>query len=632
MKPFTWAALCMSLPFYAMGNDEDIVLPTIKIHFNQKQDQGNTGSKTDGAMSIELLPQTANTSVETTLLQSAWVQSSNADTANPTFTLKNQRATVLLNGASLNQFNSQAQNIALIPTNTISAIEISPMASSVLYGSMGLAGVIDIKQKYIDHDLYSIGGNMAYQPGGGINYFINQLIDNDRQWALQFAGDTATTDGYRDYSRNFTTVNSLALRQHNSMQDFTLSFADSYQYLQFPGAVSDLSTPWAATSGREKYINHTTMTKLDFKRQLSNNYGAGIQALYQQQWAKVHFPDYHSSSTQDSLLLSLRPTLDYSDKRLDNTFGSDFSYQTFSQSAIIDRSSQTNAAIFDQLTVKFNKRWQSGVGGRYEYSYTHGAWVTNGVNADQHFNLFATDIFTRYNWNDSAFSRFSLSYAYQLPFIDQSSYTPQLISGFGLDPQTAWIYQLDNAYDNAKFKLNGSLYWMEIKNQIAYAQDGNTGEYYNINLDPTATIGTLLSLDYTVNHSFIPGVSLAINDNFFTNGIHKGNVVPGAAPINADMHATIHFNDRWKLWLQEQYSSSQYADSDYSNNLGKEVGYFLTNLLLSYEIDNWHFNLRVNNVFNKYYYGYVTSFNETSKSYYPADGINGSLSAQYTFG
>ena len=190
------------------------------------------------SIAFEMMPAYKNQSIDSVLGENTWVQLSSSSTPNSQLKIRGQRATVLYNGIALNQFNSQAQNIALIPDNSINNINIKPSASSVLYGSMGIGGVIDIAQKFSDCNQYSIGSDLNYPTGGGVNFFVNQLLNKGKTSQLQLSGKMATTENYRDYSRNFNNAFNMGWLYQSEARELSLSFSDSYQYLQFPGSLS----------------------------------------------------------------------------------------------------------------------------------------------------------------------------------------------------------------------------------------------------------------------------------------------------------------------------------------------------------------------------------------------------------
>ncbi|WP_440993033.1 TonB-dependent receptor [Cysteiniphilum litorale] len=628
----------------------EYTLPTIVInyanHLNNDQNKTRNNSNTSSApINISLMPNYANQSIDRTIEQNAWVNSNNSSAANPSFYLKGQRASVLLNGIPLNQFNSQAQNISLIPQDSIESIAIDPTASSVLYGGMGLGGTINIEQKFMAQDKYTIGLSGGYPFGAGVNVFINQLLNNEKTWSLELANTSQSIDGYRDYSRNNNNNAYIALMHQTNTQKFSLNFSDSYQYLHFPGALNQQQSddnPWQATNSKEKYINHTINTQLNFEQTFDKQWQFNLKSQYQQQWANAIFANSNYSSKQGSSLFYLRPSIVFDNNFVKNTFGSDFNYQTFRQSATTNNANQTNIALFNQSDFTLNKNWHSGICGRFEHSYTTGDFISSNSSGSQVINIGAGDIYLQYNWSKTFNTRASVSYAYQLPFIDQSNLTPGTTTSFGLNPQTAWIYQLDNTYKDDRLTLKNSTYWMLINNQIDYDPSYPVADSQfpgaNINLPPTQTIGNLFALDYAWLPSLSLGGSFAFNLNTFRSGVFAGtnidisnNQVPGQPPLTAEIHSHWQFNDKLSFWLQEQYYSASYAYGDYTNTLAKQSGYFLTNLGAKYQLDHWQFNFNIYNLFNKFYYNYVSTYNLKDLSYYPADGIVAMLNIQYQF-
>lgn len=629
------------------GASTEYTLPTIVINYGADQKINDTGKLQNQAnntpVSISLFPEYSNQRIDNTISQNAWINSSVSSAANPSFYLKGQRASVLLNDIPLNQFNSQAQNISLIPQNSIDRIEINPSANSVLYGGMGLGGTIDIKQKFLDKDQYGIDTSAAYPLGGGINVFINQLLNEQKTWSLQLANNAQSLDGYRDYSRSNSDNVYIALMHQSTSQKFTLNFSDSYQYLHFPGALNQEQNdedPWQATKSKEKYINHTVNSQLSFEQHINAAWLLKLNSQYQQQWANIFFPGFGTSSKQGSSLFYLRPSVIFNNCWFKNTSGMELNYQTFNQSNTINQADQTNVALFNQSDLNLNNYWQTGVGERFEHSYTTGNF-SNNTSGSQIITIGAGDLYLQYNWSKNFNARTSVSYTYQLPFIDQSNLTPGTSASFGLNPQTAWVFQLDNSYKSDLLTLKNSTYWMLINNQIDYdpSYQNTVPSSFpgaNINLPPTQTIGNLFSVDYIWNEVLNSGTSFALNLNTFRSGYFNNtnianNQVPGQPPLNAEVHTHWQLDKRLSLWLQEEYFSASYAYGDYTNTLPKQSSYFLTNLGAKYQLEHWQLNFAIYNLFNKFYYNYVSTYDLQNLSYYPANGITAMLNVQYQF-
>ena len=74
------------------------------------------------------------------------------------------------------------------------------------------------------------------------------------------------------------------------------------------------------------------------------------------------------------------------------------------------------------------------------------------------------------------------------------------------------------------------------------------------------------------------------------------------------------------------------AATDDANIAGKNGGYTTYNFNLGYRLKNLSASLRVNNIFNQYYYFYtVYQTSMLSEFFYPAPGRNFTLNLKYTF-
>lgn len=636
--------MLLSIGLCSCAYAENYTLPTIQLDYTTLTSASDNNDNR-GNNQIEITPKQPNQSISETLSQNSWVQSSQTPSDNPTYTMRGQRATVALNGIPLNGFSSNAQNTSLIPSNTISQVEVTSDQASVLYGSMGLGGVINIEQIFNDQDQTIIGANGNYPWGGGGNIYINHVLDQDKTWAIQLANNTQNTQTDRAYSDGTTTSTQLSLMQQTDEQSLHLSILNSEQWLHYPGALTAEQLAQdrhqATLSGRQNYYTKSLGAQLAFSQNINEDLSAKIQAQYLQQWANGSYPTSPvlPSFSQNSSNYLIRPTLNYDSGWLNAILGVEGQYQTFDNSAVIAHSSQSSESVFFQDTINITPQWFITDGARYSHANTQGDFVQyNAPNShgNQYNNLWAGDLGLGYHWSDNGTTSFSISRAYQLPFIDQSNYTPITATGFGLDPQTALTYQLNNRYDDGILSLSNSIYWMNINNQIALAMLDDS-QAYNVNLPPTQTIGMMTAIDYQLISALGLGGSFSLNYNTFRSGTInqqsvKGNQVPGTPLLSAEAHGTWQITPEWSLWLQEQYNSSEYADSDFNNSLSKSPSYMLTNAMLQYQRNAWIVSLSVNNIFNKQYNSDVTTYGDGNLYYYPAMGTNAMLSVQYQLG
>ena len=640
-------------PPTALDSNGTYVLPQILITHQNKTDTSQKTKISGGDNTSVITQQAIATSgaenITQVLSQNASVQTYSQTGANPVFYLRGQRATILLNGQPISQFDSSGQNISFIPMSDVEKIEINNNSSSVLYGSMGVGGTINIITKNASKMQNQISISPSYPTYGQASASFHKDLGSD--WVLGFSNTSQNQSGYRDYSRTINSATQLSLSKKYETGKLTINLNNGYQNLQFPGALNstdEQQNPWQATSGKQDYETYTAQLGIDWQQGINENLDFSNYAVYRQMWANGDYPDPKSglAFTQNAQLWSTRPALKIYSKfygrALSTIIGADLSHQTFSQSTTIHHAEQNNIEPFLQSELKLNKQWSFGGGARFAYITTNGSITSFGSTKPPTFNndiytTYALSSFLQYKWTRAFSTAFEVSRAYQLPFIDQSSLTGQgtTTTTFGLKPQTSISYSLNNSYNTKSLSLGLDLYFMNTENQIYFdptAVQHNKGA--NVNLDPTRQFGAIINANYQLFTRLSLGGSTSLLYNTFRSGSLDGKQVPGQPNLQAETHFTLKLTERLDWYLQEQYHGTQYPDSDLKNAGAKVAPYWLTNTALNYHLNNWRIQLRINNLFNKYYYDYVTGYsagNAFNYSYYPADGINGHLSLTYTF-
>lgn len=640
-------------PPTALNSNGTYVLPQILITHQNKTDTSQKTKISGGDNTSIITQQAIATSgaenITQVLSQNASVQTYSQTGANPVFYLRGQRATILLNGQPISQFDSSGQNISFIPMSDVEKIEINNNNSSVLYGSMGIGGTINIVTKDASEAQNQISISPSYPTYGQASASFHK--DLGHHWTLGFSNTSQDQSGYRDYSRAITSATQLSLTKKYDTGKLTINLNNGYQNLQYPGPLSSLEEhqdPWQASQGKQDYETYTVQFSVDWQQQINENLDFSNYAVYRQMWANGAFPT--TSFTQNAQLWSTRPVLKVHSKiygkALTTTIGADLSHQTFSQSNTIPHAEQNNIEPFVQSKLQLNKQWSFGGGARFAYISTNGSFTPRlapPVSNNDVYTTYALSSFLQYRWTRAFTTAFEVSRAYQLPFIDQSSLAGQgtTTTTFGLKPQTSISYSLNNSYNTKSLSLGLDLYFMNTENQIYFdptavhdptAVQPNKGA--NVNLDPTRQFGAIINANYQLFTRLSLGGSTSLLYNTFRSGSLDGKQVPGQPNLQAETHFTLKLTERLDWYLQEQYHGTQYPDSDLKNAGAKVAPYWLTNTALNYHLNNWRIQLRINNLFNKYYYDYVTGYsagNAFNYSYYPADGINGHLSLTYTF-
>ncbi len=618
------------------------LLPEIIVHSHDQNIQTSPdSSQTYSIISQKDIKASGAQSIPQALSQNASVQSYDQTGANPVFYIRGHRASVLLNGVPLNQFDSSGQNLSSIPISSIEKIKVSNDSNSVQNGSMGMGGTIDIITKSAKQAKNHVSISASHPTYGQIDTSFQHQFNNGL--SLTLSNSAQNKEDYRDFSRQINNATQLTLAKKYQTGKLVFTLNNGYQNLQFPGGLSTQQknqNPWQSSTEKENYLTHTLQLTLNWHQNLSKK--AFLQNIisYQDMRGKGSAPDskFFKSFTQNYQNIQLLPSLNikslFFGKKTSSKIGIDFSHQTFSQSSIINNAQQTNISPFLESFITLNKKIQTGGGFRLAYINTSGNFKSPPPNSpsSQSYQTYAINSFLKYKWTPQFSNTFRIARAYQLPFIDQSNlaYSEGSTTTFGLKPQTSISYSLDNNLHLKKFSANLNFYLMNTKNQIYY----NPAVNANVNLAPTQQIGIILNTNYQLLKPLSIGGSLNFMRNRFKAGLDSGNTVPGQPYLQAEMHSLWQINHNLSFYLQEQFNSTQYADSDLKNNAGKVAPYWLTNLAFNYQLKSWDIKFRINNLFNTYYYNYVTVFQNGSTlehSYYPANGINGMLTLGYTF-
>ena len=641
-------------------NEMVYILPELVFDNNQGDQHKNepntqslpvTKGSVDYQINHSLIVKSASQSISSSINNISGVQDYNNTGNNPLFYIRGQRANITVNGIPLNQFDSSAQSLNLIPFSAIKSISISPVGNSVLYGSMGIGGQINIETNDEINNQFTL--SPAYPLYGNDYLSVGSNLDNE--WKMLINQQGQLTNSYRDFSQVFNNTIGASFIRHSTNDKTKIFINESTQTLQFPGALTleqASENPWQASSGRQNYNTQSIFTGVQNHHDFNQDVATESYVTYQQLWANGNFPgipEFDTNFGQYYSQLELKPILEHSinisgQYKLKNQLGVDTNFQTFKQTNTISHSRQNSYGIFVMPSMDLTETLNFGLGGRFDYITTNGDF-SDGQSGDDVYRTYAYYIYLQQKWDQHYITGVRVSRDYQLPFIDQSSLTPNPISTFGLQPQTSISYSLSQKVTYDQWSFGVDAYFMDIKNQIIFNPNvSNTGFFNgaNVNLPPTQQYGLIISGDIQPLQSMNLGASITLSRNIFkaddtiagTNGQPEslsGNSVPGVPNILGEFHSNIKIIDPVNWYLQLQYTGSMYADGDFSNQLGKVAGYLLVNTAVSYKIAAWLISLRVNNLFNKHYNVFTTTNTGDSLSVYPANGTNGALMITYEF-
>ena len=177
---------------------------------------------------------------------------------------------------------------------------------------------------------------------------------------------------------------------------------------------------------------------------------------------------------------------------------------------------------------------------------------------------------------------------------------------------------------------------MDLENEIAYdpTANGIFGPFgANINFESTRRRG--VSVDYV--QGLTDSLELRLNvsrieaeftsDGEFGSNIVKGNSISGVPELLGFLALDYQILDSWSVLLETNYVGEQYLSGDNANNLDKKDAYSVSNIATRYEISNWVFNARINNLFDKRY----SEVENSNGAVNPSPERNILVSATYNF-
>ena len=190
------------------------------------------------------------------------------------------------------------------------------------------------------------------------------------------------------------------------------------------------------------------------------------------------------------------------------------------------------------------------------------------------------------------------------------------------------FWKLRKGNNSAKFLV----YQLDLENEISF----DPLNFININLDETRRTGFITSGRWQSSKRIGLGASYSYTDAEVLTGAFSGNEIPFVAKHSGLLSADFQASASWLLYGEWLAISDRTFAGDFSNSFGKLPGYALVNIKAEYNINDFTFSGRVNNVFNKQYSDVAqlgtdpTTF-APRQAFFPSPEINFLLTAAWNF-
>ncbi|MEJ2694257.1 MAG: TonB-dependent receptor [Candidatus Thiodiazotropha sp.] len=207
----------------------------------------------------------------------------------------------------------------------------------------------------------------------------------------------------------------------------------------------------------------------------------------------------------------------------------------------------------------------------------------------------------------------------------------------GLKNQTGLSQEAGIEWVDSGFNAKAILFRLKLENEISFASTESFGYItnYNINLERTQREGVIMEARWQSTPQLTLAGSFTYTSPKITAGQFKSNRIPLVSARSARLSIDWQVAEQWQLFAEGILRSDRKFGGDFDNAFGDLPGYSLLNAGGHYTAGPWQLGLRVENLFNKEYFGSGSigydALSTRQRGYFPAPERNLWLTARYQF-
>ncbi|MDF2529189.1 MAG: btuB [Gammaproteobacteria bacterium] len=566
----------------------------------------------------------------------------------PQILIHSEPAMIMIDGQALTNFSMSNPDIGLISLSEIKEIVITPGVAGAEYGNQSLGGVINIitwpAAKFERHLTLIMGLPFTSQE----NLTVAGPMSSQNSYRIYVQNEY--DQGYRASNQQSTNQAGLKLQHLTQDNSFDINFYGLNQNIHYPGYLTNIQAAQdpsqsIAIQGQGDEQSNTGMAVLDWRQNISPSWQSQTHLSFRQQAAQSNLDGLFD---QDYQTITLNPELQGTFYRANHDIqakvGFMLSNETYSFTSPtlysnINDANQQQYSGYGSLVLPIIKKLSLSASGRLVGIDTHAQFFNDAAyqfnppsSQSQNIGLVSLSLNNQFTAHTEGYLRRAMGY--QLPFIDESSYTASPNTGFGLKATTSTAYETGINWHNKQWQTNAELFLINLNNEIGYytPPDGLTANY---NLAPTRREGVTFDAGYQPTLKWTLHLSSTVMNNRFREGAYSGNVIPGASQTLESFSARYQLTKIWSAYGETQYVGSQYAEGDNANISASIPSYWLFNFALNAEFSAWVLNFRIDNVLDTRYNlatiydPDMTSLPNNNIAYYPAPGRTAMLSITY---
>ncbi len=564
---------------------------------------------------------------------------------------------ILIDGQPLFGRSAGTLDLSRISVNNIQKIEIVKGASSSLYGSEALAGVVNIITKKT---------TTTEQFKGNVNYKLATFNTHDISTSLEFGkkkfgfelfGNFFKTDGYNLSESNF--VQTVEPYLNFTIQPkVKINFSDKVNLL-LNSRIYNQNQDYKSEVGTDKFRGKSKINEWNNSILLNHAVSDNFKLVYDLYATNYKADEYLNDENNQLFDESnfnqwfYRPEIRSHYKIGKNTLttGIGVNYETLDRTYFEEKANLNSEYLFGQFEWFLKEKWNVLVGFRYD-------------NHHQYQSQFSPKIGLNYKWNDNLSLKTSLGYGYKAPDLRQlyfdftNSSVGYTVLGYNvaaeklaelqsqgqilftngydfsnpLKPESSININFGGYYKKNKLSVDYNFFYNTIENLIdtrAIAQRTNGQNVFSyFNIDKIFTYGLELNGTYKINSNFSISSGyqyLIAKDQTIVDKIERGEIF-ARDPITLSSFR-LKPSDYFGLYNRSKHTAniklnylipsietsinarvfyrSKYGIFDSNNNAILDKyddfvkGYFLTNLTINKDF-KYRFSVQfgVNNLFD----------------------------------
>jgi len=560
------------------------------------------------------------------------------------------RVLVLLDGRRLNNPDMQNINWNSIALSDIERIEVLDGAASAEYGNNAVGGVINIitKKNTTKSQTVLQGLVGTYHENG-----IRLSYQSPTAWGnLGFTAEHSGSQGYRD--RQASQVTNIALQGTYYLNETMnlsgrLTLADLYY--QLPGGLTKAqyeANPRQAANWDDENREYAVTSSMQFEWLPSEQVSCELPLSYTWKQINADMASWTSYTDRGIQTVESRPkavvklALGALPVRL--VGGIDLSGAFLSVAEFSEQQRMTHTNGYDiseymmgpyvafRLDPVSNLSLNAGI--RYDMARIEAKSDDETFHESVLHQAFVYDTGLTYRPLESMKLYVKYGTLFRYPFTDEQA---QIYGGSGtfnknLKPETG--YNVEGGLSlqiKQNFQLNGNLYLMQLKDEIAY----NNTTFQNENMDASRHWGSDITLRGTIASWCKFDVAYSFVQATFIEGTNKDKMIPLVSPHRLQVGVTCKGPFDLSFKPSVEYRSSSYQGGDYANALEKIPDYTIYNAALDWVLSKGAQKLMISgtvkNILDTTYTPLVYWSSYYRSSYYPADGRTFSLQVTLSY-